>query len=146
MAIEFRSGNTQLHDYKLKQEVMTVRVKVVGTDTPANKTLETNAPGVAYIAAQGQLAAANAVEDLTGQFSEAAADATGKYSVLIDDPDCKELLKVVATAPGSDTVAITGQKLTTGGRPLIALDSNSDLSNATPETSEVILEIHYVKK
>lgn len=142
MAIEFRSGNAQLHNYKLKQEVLTVRVKVEGNATAADKVLETNAPGVAYIYAAGLTAAANAVEDISAQVSEAAADATGKYSVLIDDPDCKELLKVEATAPGSDTIAITGQKLTTEGRVLIALDSNSDLTSAD---SEVILEIHYTK-
>ena len=144
MAIEFRSGNTQLHDYLLKQEVLTVRVKVVGNATPASKTLETSAPGVAFIYAEGQTAEANAIESIDSQVSEAPADATGKFSVMIDDPDCKELLKVEATAPGADTVAITGQKLTSGGRMLIALDSDQLLNAAN--TSEVILEMHYLKK
>lgn len=144
MATEFRGGNTQLHDYLLKQECLTVRVKVEGNATPADKVRETSAPGVAYIYTEGQTSDTNAVEDIDSQVSEAPADATGKYSVMIDDPMCRELLKVEATAPGADTVTITGQKLTDEGRVLIALDSDQDLSAAN--TSEVILEMHYLKK
>jgi len=49
MATEFRGGNAQLHDYLMKQECLTVRVKVTGNATPASKVRETSAPGVAYI-------------------------------------------------------------------------------------------------
>ncbi|PCI45873.1 MAG: hypothetical protein COB41_00345 [Proteobacteria bacterium] len=144
MANDFRSGNSQLNDYLLKQDTVTVRVKLSGNATPADKESDTSAPGVAFIYAEGQTSAANAVEDIDSQVSETPVDATGKYSVLIDDPMCRELLKVEATAPGSDTIAITGQKLTSEGRVLIALDSDQDLSAAND--SEVILEMHYLKK
>lgn len=144
MANEFRSGNAQLSDYLLKQESLTVRVKITGHATPASKEQDTSAHGVAYMYAEGQTSEANAIEDITSQVSEAPADATGKYSVLIDDPDCRELLKVTATAPGSDTIAVTGQKLTTEGRVLIALDSDQLLNAAN--VSEVILEMQFLKK
>jgi len=144
MAIEFRSGNTQLHDYLLKQEVLTVRVKVTGNATPASKELDTSAPGVAFIYAEGQTSEANSIEDITSQVSETPVDLTGKFSVMIDDPDCREFLKLEATAPGADTVTVIGQKLTTDGRLLIALDSDQDLSAAN--TAEVVLEMHYLKK
>jgi len=144
MAIEFRSDNSQLQDYLLKQEVLTVRVKVVGNATPADKELSSSAPGVVYFYAEGQTAEANAIEDLDSQVFEAPNDATGKYSVMIDDPNCRDFLKVTATTPGADTITVDDIKLTEEGRLLMALTSDQDLSAAN--TSEVILEMHYVKQ
>jgi len=42
---------------------------------------------------EGQTSEANAVEVIDTQVSEAPADATGKYTVMIDDPNCRELLE-----------------------------------------------------
>lgn len=140
MSNDFRSKSSDLMDYILKQERLVFEVAITANATPANKVHASDIPGVAVLRTEGKTAEADAIEDLSAQVPT-AADATGVFSILIDDPSVKKFLKASVT-PSVGTVAVT-KEISTGNRLILEIDSNQDLS-LTDLT--LLVELDYEKK
>lgn len=124
MSVMFKK-KAEFHDHLLKQTRLVMEVKVVANATPANKQHIVDVPGMAYLRTQGKTAEADAVEDISAQVAAAANDANGVFAVLLDEQVSK--IYSVAVTPSAGTATITGA-ISTGGRMILNLDSNQDLS------------------
>lgn len=140
MGVQFREDNATLGDFLLRQNRLVFEVAITANATPASKVHASDIPGVAVLRTEGKTSQADAIEDVSAQVNAAAADATGVFAILIDDPTVKKILKTTVT-PSTGTITNTSE-ITTGGRLLLNLDSNQDLSTTN---LTVLVEIEYIK-
>lgn len=139
MSNDFRKDKSGLMDYLLKQERVVFEVAITANATPASKVHASDIPGVAVLRTQGLTAEADAIESLTAQVA-APVDSTGVFALLIDDASVKKFLKASVT-PSVGTVAVT-KSISTGGRLILQIDSNQDLSSTN---LSLLVELDYEK-
>lgn len=140
---EFRANSTEIHDRMLKAQRLMCKVTVGADATPADKTHSDDLSGKAILRTEGKTAAADAVEDVSGDVT-APADATGLFSVLIDEEMVDTIYKVdLQSDNGTIALGAQGAKVTSGGRMVIDLDSSLDFS-AAGATFTIIVD--YTKK
>ncbi len=135
MSIDFRK-KSELQDHKLKQTRLVFEVTITANATPASKTHTVEIPGAVYLRTQGKTAEADAVEDVSGSVT-AAADATGIFALLVDEKASK--FHKATVTPSAGTITVT-KSITSGGRLLLDMDSNQDLSTTN---LTLIVELEY---
>lgn len=139
MSIDFKQ-KAELHNHRLKQTRMVFDCSITANATPASKTHVVEVPNCVYLRTQGKTADADAVEDLSAQVSGAATDSTGVFAILIDEQASKVHKVLVTPSAGTITSSIA---VTTGGRMMINLDSNQDLSSTN---LSLVVEVEYKTK
>lgn len=122
----------------LKSKSLAVQVKVVGNATPASKALTSDLAGVALIAAEGQTSLVPA-----GVSIVTPADATGKFSVILDKAATSEIDKVLQVSVVNITSTNVAVASVSNGYIVIDIDSAADLTSAN---AELRLIIDYLKK
>jgi hypothetical protein len=136
--------NAVLHDHQIKSRKVTLDLDIVADATPADIQYATDLPSVAVVRAEGQTSEADAIEDLSGDFTTAAA-ATGVLGLLLKSSEMGEIEKVyevrVVSAAGTTTVAAaTSAYVTPEGN--IAIDIDSDQNHTTTD-EKITLEVSY---
>jgi hypothetical protein len=139
MGVMFKK-QAELHDHLLKQERLVCNAKVIFNAVPASKHHISDIPGVVVLRTQGKVSEADAIEDVSAQVAAPAADATGVFAILIDE-QVDKIYKVSVT-PDVGTCTISGA-ITSGGRLLLNMDSNQDLSAVSVQCT---IEIEYKNK
>lgn len=134
MSINVRQ-NATMTNYLLGQQRLVFEVAITANATPALKVLQSDIPGVAVLRAQGQTAAADAIE--SGIAFTAPNDANGIFGVLVDDLSRKFLKAEITPSVGTATVT---KALSAEGRPFLNIDSNQDLSTTN---LTVLVELEY---
>lgn len=143
--------NAVVEDHVLKHDKLVFEFAVVGSATPASKTLSSDLPGVCVLAAEGKLTDLAAVEDVTGDTNYAAPDdSDGKINVLLKASELGSILKVmkimahVKDSAGTFTAApCTGfgtSGKTAGGNICFQVDTAVDFSAAS---GTVVVEVDY---
>lgn len=138
MANTFKK-KAEYQDHLLRQTRLVMGATVVANAVPASKTHVTDVPGMSYLRTEGKTAEADAVESLTAQVA-APVDSTGVCAVLLDEQVEKVYKVTVTPSVGTATAALT---ISTGGRMIVALDSNQDLSTTSVTFT---LEVEYKAK
>jgi len=140
MSNDFRN-NSGMNDHLLKQVRLCANASIKANATPASKVHASDVPGGIYLRTQGKIAESDAIESLVGIVT-APDDATGKFAVLIDEPNVDKLyLKSVTASAG--TIAVAAAAVSAGGRLYLDLDSSLDLSAAD---LTITIEMSYKKK
>lgn len=139
MAISGLEKDSALNDREIKTRRVAFRARIKGNASPANKSLQGEIPNVAIIRAQGQTAAADAVENLSASFAT-AADATGIFGVLLQASqlgNIDKIISVAAVALDGGTAAATlvsaggaQDGLSPAGNVAIDVDSSKNLASA----------------
>lgn len=136
--------NSILHDHQIKSRRLTFKTSIVFNASPALIKYSTDLPSVAVVRAEGQVAEADAIENLSAEFTTADAG-TGVFGLLLKKEALGELDQVyqvrVVSALGTTVVTpASSSYITPEGN--LAIDINSDQNHET--TSEtIILEISY---
>jgi len=135
--------NPDVQNRMLKSQRLLVKVNIVSDADPASKTLNDDS-SIATLRCEGQTAKADAKEDVSA-VATTAADATGIFSVLIDEANVDQIYKVdLQSSSGTVALGAAGAVVTAGKRMLIDLDSSLDLSTAAGAVeSEFTLVIDY---
>lgn len=141
--------NSVVENEQLKTRTLAVKIEITASATPASKVQVTNLPGIAILRSEGKVALADALEDLSSDFTT-AADSTGIFGLIIDGSalnadSVDEVLAVRADmSNGVGTLAVSspsgGSEVsafkTSDGNIAVELDSNQDLS--TTDISAVL--------
>ena len=134
-----------LHDHQIKFRSLTFYIDITADAAPADIVYSPEVGGQVVIPrGEGQVAVADAIEDLSGDFTTAAA-ATGVFGLLLDSSKIGEIEKVhqveVLAAGGTTVVApAASDYLTSGGN--IAIDINSDQNHTTTDET-ITLRVSY---
>lgn len=131
--------NAPLHNHLLQQERLVFEVTIVSNATPASKQHIVDVPGSIYLRTQGKTAEADAVEDLSSQVAS-ALDSTGVFAMLVDEQASKFYKQTITPSVG--TVSVT-KSISSGGRLLLAIDSNQNLSTTD---LTLLVELEYKNK
>lgn len=116
MSIDFAKNNS-LHDYRLKEERLTPEFSIVANATPANKQESVDISTVMYIRAQGQTAAADAIEPGLA-FTSPADNSAGNsvFGVLLTNlGSIKRVKEIIVTEQTSFSSAVSVTKLGVNG-------------------------------
>lgn len=119
-----------LHQHYRKQERLVFDASIVADSTPADKVHSTDLPGLVYLRTEGKTAAADAVEDLSAEFTT-AADENGIFGIVIDlalDPADK-IYPTIQVVPSAGTIAVADYGISPNGRIFIDLNSNQNLGS-----------------
>lgn len=135
MSIDFKK-KSELQDHQLKQTRMVFEVSITANATPANKSHIVEIPGCTVLRTEGKTAEADAIENLTGQVT-APVDATGIFALLVDEKASK--FHKATVTPSVGTITVT-KSISTGGRLLLDMDSNQDLSTTS---LTLLVELEY---
>lgn len=152
MATSTLEKDSSFQDRLLKTRRLAFRVRVEGNATPADKVDRQELPNVAVLRTEGKTAEADAIEDLSADWTT-ADDGTGVFGVLIKASELGEvdrIVEITATALDGGTVAATAldaggaqDGLSPEGNIAVELDSSVDLSAAD---CDILLVVEYYLK
>src|SRR5260221_517784 len=116
MSIDFAKNNL-LHDYRLKEERLAPEFSIVSNATPALKQENVDVPTVMYIRAQGQTAAADAIESgLSWTTPVDNSSGNSVFGVLMTQlGSIKRVKEIVVTEQTSLATSFTVTKLGVNG-------------------------------
>lgn len=147
MGIDFAKNN-QLHDYRLKEERLVFEFSIVANATPASKKESVDIPTVVYIRAEGQTAAADAVESGIG-FTTPVDNSTGDsvFGVLLTQlGSIKRVKKITVSEQTSLASSIATTKLGTNGLTSggnVAFEIAGTGLNLASESPTFLVELEY---
>ena len=143
----------KLGDHYLSQKSLKFEVAITAHATPASKVhIIHDVPGVVLLRTEGKVATADAVEDLSGDFTTAVDATNAQFGVLIKGSETdtiRKVLKVTVTEQTSTGTSITvasatAAYLTSGGN--IAIDILATGTSLTTESPTFLVEVEYVKE
>lgn len=140
-------------DHRIKQRKLLFEVEITANATPADKRHASDLPGVALLRTEGKIADADAVEDLSSDFTAAADNSSGdsQFGILIDASKLQgNIDKVYSVSVSEQTALSTGLTvaaaqsdfLTSGGN--IAIDIAAAGLNLESESPRLLVEIEYL--
>ena len=144
--------NAMVEDHQLKHEKLVFELSVTGSATPSAKVLASDLPGVCVLAAEGQTAALEAVEAISGMTNyDAPVDADGEVNVLLLGSQLGSIKKVMSikalekgsaafTAATVVPIDVNGG-LTAGGNIAFQVDSAINLAAAN---AVLVVEVDYM--
>ena len=146
--------NTQLADHFLQHRRLVFEFSITANATPASKVHSIkDIPGVALLRTEGKVSEADAIEDLSGDFTTAADNSTGdsQFGLLIKGSELGSMEKVMKVTVTEQTslassisyTAADSDYLTSGGN--IAIDIAGTGLNLASESPTFLVEVDYVK-
>ena len=143
------SANSALMDHLLKSRRIVSVVSITANATPASKKHNVDVSGVVYLRTEGKVAEADAIEDLSGDFTTAVDNSTGDsvFGVLITDVgNIRNVKKITVTELTALATSIAVTKLGTLGLTAegnIAFNiAGTGLTLAT-ESPTFVIEVEY---
>jgi hypothetical protein len=112
-----QEANSVVNDYKLKQKKLVAEFSITGNATPASKTHGVpDLPGVMVLRTEGKTADADAIEDLSGDFTapsdDTAGDSTFGFIIKGGSDGLGDIRKVLSFTVAEKTATATGLTLT----------------------------------
>ena len=150
--------NSTLGNHFLAYKKLAFEVSITANATPADKVHSIkDIPGVALLRTEGKVADADAVEDLSGDFTAAEDTTNGQFGVLIKGSELGSVKKVLRvqvtqlTATGTAIVvaspaqgSLVTDYLSDGGN--IAIDITATGTDLETESPTFLIEVDYVKE
>lgn len=147
--------NSRLGDHYLAQRDLAFEVSITANATPADKEHGIlDLSGVALLRTEGKTAEADAVEDLSGDFTTAVDNSTGdsQFGILLKGSELEEVAKVLEVEVKEQTALATSiaatpaasAYLTAGGN--IAIDVAGTGLNLASESPKLLVKVKYLKK
>ena len=157
MADVLNIKNALAGDKELSTKTAWVKLAITANATPASKVHSTDYQGIAYLRTEGKTAEADAIEDLSSDFTTAADNSTGdsQFGILLKGSELSngsldEVLEVsLAENPNGSAVAtsiaispaVSGSYVTSGGN--IAVDVAGTGLNLASESPDLVLKVTY---
>lgn len=143
--------NAQLNNHQLKQERLVFEVAITAHATPASKKHHVDIPTVVTLRTEGKTADADAIEDLSADFTAAADNATGDsvFGILVSEiADLDKVLKITVSEQTSLATSLAVTKLGTNGKTAegnIAFEVAGTGLNLASESPTLLVEIEFLK-
>lgn len=148
-----QESSVQLANHYLATKKLVFQFSITGHATPASKTHSVaDIPSVVLLRTEGKVADADAVEDLSGDFTTAVDATNAQFGILLKATelgDVKKVLKVSVTQQTATGTAIASTPassafLTAGGN--IAIDVLATGTDLASESPTFTVEVDYVKE
>jgi hypothetical protein len=154
MSVHFEKDST-VQNHRIKQRDLIFEVAIVANATPADKKHASDLHGVAFLRTEGKISEADAIEDLSADFTAADDNNAGnsQFGILIDasklSGEIDKIYKVTVTEQTALATSLTvapaqATYLTTEGN--IAIDITGTGLNLASESPTFLIEVEYLIK
>lgn len=152
MADQFEKDSAVMN-HRIKQRKLLLEVDIVANATPADKGHGSDLPAVVVLRSEGKIADADAIEDLSAEFTAAADNAAGdsQFGIVIDgsklEGDIDKVYSVSVVEQTSLATSLTvapasSDYKTAGGN--IAIDITGTGLNLESESPRFLVEVEYL--
>jgi hypothetical protein len=144
-------NNTILADHQLKTRELIFEIEITANATPADKVHSSDIAGVAVLRTEGKVAEADAIEDLSGDFTTAVDATDAQFGILLDgsklsDSGLEKVYEVslseqTSTGTGITLASATSDYLTSGEN--IAIDVTATGTSLDSESPRFLCKVVY---
>ena len=140
--------NVHVNEAMIKYRELAFQFSVTHNATPADKVHSTSLP-IAYLRTEGKTATADALEDLSAEFTT-AADATGIFGIFINGEDniadIDRIVSVEIFTNSAETCVLGADYINLSSSNNIAIDLDSGLNLASASIADYQVIVKYMIK